>query len=190
LHTSKSTPASPSCDEERGNQAYNYNDKYEAATKIMQVTQIFSYYFMKHQKSIWSKEHACKKMSEMTNIICQVVLFQCKLTNMHDLLKARITGTKTRDKLRKEKNAHIRENPRMTEILKETVIHPVTYNLTKTAYPQVRKILTACGVDMNKRFVTIDYIAEKVQMSMTRHVTRRNYTFEQGEKNPRKVPIL
>ena len=37
------------CIAERGNQAFNWNDKCEAATKIMQVTQSFSYYFMKHQ---------------------------------------------------------------------------------------------------------------------------------------------
>jgi len=174
------------CIAERGNQAFNCNDKCEAATKIMQVTQTFSYYFMKHQKGSWIKEYACKKMSEMANIICQVVLFQCKLTNIHDLLQARIVGTKTREKLRKEKKAHIRENPDMTEILKKTGTHPVTYNLTETAYPQVRKILTACGVDMNKRFVTIEYVAQKVQMSMTRHVARRNYSFKAGRKNPGK----
>ncbi len=149
----------------------------------MQTTRWFIYHYKAFNQSKWKRLQALKDIAEK---LCQTVMGICKADNLHDLLQTRIQRGLSHCKLHRERTRHIMHNPHLAPMLTSATIHPVTYNLMKTeiSCPPIAKFLSACGVDMKQRHVTLSQVTEKASStSQKRDTVPSRYNRHVGETN-------
>jgi hypothetical protein len=118
---------------------------------------------------------------EISQRLCQIAMGICKADDLHDLLRTRIQRGLSHCKLHRERTRHILQNSELTAMLTHSTIHPITYDLQKTRVtcPQISRFLTACGLDMTQKHVTLSQITEKVHATLTAFTAARHRTIKE-----------
>jgi hypothetical protein len=163
------------------NPEYTFENNVMTASKLMQTTRWFIYHYKCYYQGRWKRILAKRDMMEISQRLCQIAMGICKADDLHDLLRTRIQRGLSHCKLHRERTRHILQNSKLTAMLTHSTIHPITYDLQKTRVtcPPISRFLTACGVDMTQKHVTLSQITEKVHTTLTAFTAARHRTIKE-----------
>jgi hypothetical protein len=163
------------------NPEYTFENNVMTASKLMQTTRWFIYHYKAYYQGRWKRILAKRDMMEISQKLCQIAMGICKADDLHDLLRTRIQRGLSHCKLHRERTRHILQNSELTAMLTHSTIHPITYDLPKTRVncPQISRFLTACGVDMTQKHVTLSQITERVHATLTAFTAARHRTVKE-----------
>jgi len=160
---------------------YTFSDNTTTTHKLMQTTRWFIYHYKAYNQSKWKRLQALTELKDIAERLCQTVMGICKADNLHDLLRTRIQRGLSHCKLHRERTRHIMHSPQLAPMLTSATIHPVTYDLMKTeiSCPPIAKFLSACGVDMKQKHVTLSQVTEKVYTTLINFTEARHRTIKE-----------
>jgi hypothetical protein len=163
------------------NTEYTFENNVMTSSKLMQTTRWFIYHYKCYYQSKWKRTLAKKDMMDISERLCQIAMGICKADDLHDLLRTRIQRGLSHCKLHRERTRHIMQNSALTAMLTQSTIHPVTYDLQKTRVtcPPISRFLTACGIDMTQKHVTLSQITEKVHTTLTAFTAAKHRTIKE-----------